>query len=668
MNNGVSQYSFRIRAENNLLKNYIYSDSITENFCVTNNNNESCYFLIPIVNIQKNANLFLYSISSNISDNLIISYRKVRLYEKISNKSKFDYQYEKTSKDQFITNMLFINNSELNMTENENILIKIDVPEKGTITLLHTFKVNLFESLLNPKNKIIYSMNQNEELYLNIPNGMKSLVHINSIKGKGKIGYEFDDSNMQTISGKYSALYLQSLENNDNRRIKIKTDSDNSFYFYIYIKIGSIKRNINGINLGSAVLRTGDGFPIEFYSKISENEGYTINFNINNIKEIEDQNSDISIFKIKAYIVNEEIDTFVYSDTNPFIGKYEAGFGILKLVLSSEDIKKDYKKNKNNYIYLMIEELNTNPSILNNIQGEISILQNNKIDYVAPENIYINSNLEPNKNLTHKYKLIKKNTNDKIDRLNTNLSSIDHEEKENLGKKNIDIKLDDNYESFIFKVYSDEIMDNKNNLSYTLRYRTDGGKKEFNDYKTIANTNGELEIKIQNNDKFKNVEITIPSIQNSKNLQKVNSTYYLKIYKNDENEIMIDNTISIVDGIEPCKTYEFKFDGEKYNKSIEIPSENSYYITVTAITPDKELLAYKSFLIDKDYMKDKKDNKSNFWIIFGIIISLILILGVFVFIYNHYKRKKSINNDELMQQKTYMNIGLNDGADLEEHD
>ena len=161
--------------------------------------------------------------------------------------------------------------------------------------------------------------------------------------------------------------------------------------------------------MGSANLRTGEGFPIEFYSKISENEGYTINFNINNIKEIEDQNSEISNFKIKAYIVTEEIIerlklevTFVFSKAKPFIGKYETGFGILKLILSIEDIKKYYEKFKNNYIYLIMEELNTNPSILKNIKGEISILQNNKLNYVAPENIYINSNLEPSIYSTHR--------------------------------------------------------------------------------------------------------------------------------------------------------------------------------------------------------------------------------------------------------------------------
>ena len=74
-------------------------------------------------------------------------------------------QYEIISKDQFIKNMSFIANSNLTFNDDENILIKIFAPEKLTITLLHIFKSNLYESLLIQKNKKVYNMNLNEELY-----------------------------------------------------------------------------------------------------------------------------------------------------------------------------------------------------------------------------------------------------------------------------------------------------------------------------------------------------------------------------------------------------------------------------------------------------------------------------------------------------------------------
>jgi len=684
LNNRVSQYSFRIRAEQKLINNYIYADINTENICETKDNNQFCYFVIPIINEQEKQNLLLYAISTSNSDDLIISYKTIKIHQNITNGEYIDDdKYEITSEGEFIKNMLFIPYSKLNISENENILIKIEVPEKGITTLLYTFKTNLKESMLNPKNKILYYMNPNEELYLDIPKGAKSLVHINVINGKAKGGYEDDENSTQEISGKYSSMYLQSTENNEeNRRIFFKTDSENYFYFYAYIKMGSVKRNINDIGIGSGKLRTGEGFPIEFYSKISENKDYTINFNIQNIKEIEDLDSKINIFNIKGYIVVDEIieklkldETFVYSGT-PYIGKYETGFGIAKLVLTKEDIQKYYNKNKTNYIYLIIEDSYANPSILNNIIGEITILQNNNIDYVAPNNIYINGNLEPGIESTNKYRLIKKNPNDKKIRVEFSSSSenvkyklyynetqnllsttqVDYDSKQNLGKQNIDINLDDNYNSLIFEIYNDKIENDKNKLSYTLRYRTDEGKKIFKNYKL----NGTTEIKVNKENKIKKVELTIPSIQDSDTMEIISANYYLKLYKQSKNDLFINNTISVVDGIEPYKSYEFKMNETSIKKNIEIPNDsNVYYVSITAVTSDKELLSYNSFLIDE---KNKLSNNILFWILIGILI-LLLLIAIIIVLHCICKKRK---NKNVIEDSKIPIMPLNNENNLEE--
>ena len=250
LKNGVSQYSFRIRIENKLIPNYIISDMSTENIYEANNKNEICYFLMPIINTQKNSNLFLYAISTSNSDDLVISYKKIEMNVNIIKNGKYidDNIYTKVSKAQFIKNMLYISNTEMNLNENDNILIKIETPESGMVTLLHTFKTNLLESLLNPKNKQLFYVNPNSELYLNIPQGVKGLVHINVISGKARLGYENDEENIQEISGKYSSMYFQITENNLNR-IKIMTLKESDFSFYAYIKIGAVKRNINEMKL-----------------------------------------------------------------------------------------------------------------------------------------------------------------------------------------------------------------------------------------------------------------------------------------------------------------------------------------------------------------------------------------------------------------------------------
>jgi len=321
----VSIYNFRFRLEHKLFRNFVYSDANTRSFCLTKTNNETCYFLIPVINIHKKSDLFLYSLSSNKSDDLILSYKKVKLTDNLTNKI-YD-NYEKTSKGQFIQNMLFINNSELNISENDIILIKIDVPFIGTVSLLHTFKSNLYESILCPINKLLYRLNPNEELYLNIPNNFKSLVNIKVIDGKAKVGYKYDENNLREISGKESSIIIQGEENNG---IKIKTDSENSFYFYTFLQSSSRKRNINEISFGSSQIMTNEGFPIEFFSKFNQNEDYIINFKINNIKEIVNENSKISVFSMKAFIITEEIleklksdETFIYLG-EPFIGKYDS--------------------------------------------------------------------------------------------------------------------------------------------------------------------------------------------------------------------------------------------------------------------------------------------------------------------------------------------------------
>ena len=697
LENKVSQYNLRIRVENKYIKNYIYSDTNNENTCETKEDNQYCYFIIPIINVQQYANLFLYALS-NESENLIISYKKINL--EIDNNDNHD-EYTKNSEGQFIQNMLIIKNNELNLNENDNILIRIKSPKKGIITLLYTFKSYLKDCLLNPNNKVVYSMNPNEELYLDMPDGLKSLVQINVIDGKGYIGYEDDKNILQELSGKYSSICLQSDENDENKKIKIKTDSENSFYFYTSLKINSNKRNINIISKGSFSLKTIKGFPIEFYSQISENKDYTINFNINNIKKNQNENLNLCEFSIKAYIVSEDIidlltndDSYVYIG-EPFKGKYESGLDISKLDLSKEDIKKYYKSNKINYVYIIVEASNNNPFILNQIYGEISILENNNLDIIAPDNVYINGNLKSDQNHINKYKLIKKNIKDKKIRVEFSSSSesvkyrinpenIIATETSYLGKKNIDINVEEISDPIIFEIYAENKEEDKNKLSYSFRYRTDEGIKTFKNYETFGNTKGKFTLanktKIQDKN-MTSVQLSIPSILESNNIRNLlenenNSPnyYYLKIYtcSEKEKELNNSNTISIIEGgMELNKAYEFTFNENIHNKTIDIPLDKNIYITIKAVTPDKELLSYDSLFIDKEQKEENNENENenknkneptdtivnrsnvHFYSIIILLTSIIIILIMIIFIC-FIKKKRTKNKDiDLQKDELY---------------
>ena len=133
-------------------------------------------------------------------------------FSKVNLNKKEEIKFEYSTENQFIKNMLTISNEILKQTlkNGEDILIKINVPEKGTITLLNTFKTNLKETFIHFKSKTVYDIEKNKEILLNVPSGQRNLIHINIIDGEGKIGFENEDA--QIINGKYSAIYLQSEE------------------------------------------------------------------------------------------------------------------------------------------------------------------------------------------------------------------------------------------------------------------------------------------------------------------------------------------------------------------------------------------------------------------------------------------------------------------------
>ena len=686
LNDGIVQYNFRGRANNTYIDNYIYTDTNTETICETKNNNETCIFLIPVVNnrafIENNQNLFIYAVSTSSSDNLILSFSKVNLNKKEA--IKFEYSTEGN----FIKNMLNIPNNILQtLKEGEDILIKVEVPEKGTITLLNTFKTNIKESYIHFKSKIAFNVESNKELLLNIPSGQKHLVHINIIDGEGKVGFENDNENMQSISGKYSSMYLQSEENNKNLKIKVET-KDNPFKFYSYIKIGTNTRNINKISIGSsAKFKTGEGFPIEFYSQLpnKNNNDYNINFRISNIKELNEINnlseSKTSLFIIKAFIVDvntiEKLrndESIIYSGNvnNTFEGKYESGFGIAKLIIKKEKI--NIIQNNNNYIYIVIDADSSNVKKFKNINAELNILEVNNIDYSAPDNIYLNGNLD-SKNNKNEFKLTKKYENDKkirvelssseeikfsiakakISKISRNLEDIKYEESKGLGKKNIDINIENIMEPLIFSIYQDNITENKS-IYYSFKYRTDKGNTKFTNYSNYGDNEGIIINNYTLEENKIKLHLKFPSVINKENQNLIKAKYYLKIFNYNENAIVVNDTISVIDSIHPVYSDEYNFEelNNYYEKDLILINNNndSYYCTLSAVViDDNEFIGYKSFIVNITKEKKKENdekNKIQWWHIVLIVLLVILIVVLVIFIILHFKRK----NSELIDEKT----------------
>ena len=681
LNDGIGQFSFRARVDNQYYKEYIYTDTNTETICNINNNNENCVFLIPVLNnkiFAENAqNLFLYAFSSANSENLILSFSKVNLNK------KEEIHFEFSTENQFIKNMLTISNDVLKtLKKGEDILIKVFVPEKGTITLLNTFKTNLKESFVHFKSRIVYNVEPNKELLLNVPSGHRNLVHINVIDGEGKIGFENDEK--QIINGKYSAFYLQ-FEENNNEKIKVKTEKL-GLKFYVYLKIGTNKRNINQISLGtSAKFSTKKGFPVEFYFSLPENieRDFNINFRVNNIKEFNDDfNKEIteiktSKFNIKVFVVDEKTiekikndENIIYSgnELNTFEGKYEAGFGISKIILKKESLN-SYAKN---YIYIKIDADASNIKKFSDINAELNVFEVNNIDYYAPNNVYLNGNLD-HQNNKNEFKIIKKNEKDKKIRVELSSSEIvsfsisllnisqvykflsediTYEVSKGLGKKYIDINVEAINNPLLFTIYHENLPENKN-IYFSFKYKSGN---DFKNYVDLGNKEGLIENEWEKEKNKLILNFKFFSIIDKETSIKVDTKYYLKIYKHDQNEIVINNTISVVDNISPVLSFEYNFEVLKdfYEKELEIENvknDENYYATLTAIVvDDDEFVAYKSFSFKK-IEKDKEKSKSKFWIVFIIIIIVLIIVGVLICIYF----KKNKNNNSNSNSESSMN-------------
>ena len=194
-------------------------------------------------------------------------------------------------------------------------------------------------------------------------------------------------------------------------------------------------------------------------------------------------------------------------------------------------------------------------------------------------------------------------------------------------------------------------------MSYTLRYRTDKENK-FKNYIT----DGEIKLieqKKENN--MRNITLSIPTLKDNSTSEIIMVEYYLKIYKYSENDLLINNTISIVDNLDPYQIIEFTINNTVYNHTITIPNDNNkYYIIINAITNERELLSYNAFIIDGEENKQNEDGKEKekqeekkdkeglkwYWILIIILAVLILIVAILLVVRYILKNRKNQVEDE----------------------
>ena len=168
--------------------------------------------------------------------------------------------------------------------------------------------------------------------------------------------------------------------------------------------------------------------------------------------------------------------------------------------------------------------------------------------------------------------------------------------------------------------------------------------------------NGDIKIiKETKDNNIRNISLSIPIIKDNETSKIISAEYYLKIYQFSDKDLFINNTISIIDNLDPYKIIEFTTNETEYNNTITVPNDkNKYYMRVNAITNERELLSYNSFIIDINNEKDggqKEESKGGLeWYYILLIILAILILLVIIIFSIRYAMKKRENKIEVVEQ------------------
>ena len=676
-NNNIELYLLRFQSTNIKLPQLIYADSDMQTYCINNINN-ICYFIIPLSFYDKISDLIIYAESKDLNEEIEIYASLVdinrfessneNLYKLLPNKNSEFVSYKNFNK-----NYVYINYSSLKT--NKYILIGVYNPIQTLVTLMTSFKTYIKQAIINPQTKTVFKLKNKEILNIDFPifndnNNIYNVLYLTAIEGEGYVYLE--EENKILISGEHET-FISELKNKNKLNIVC---NGKYFYFYVWYKYNNNINNINEIDFGtSSLINEYKNFPFHYYVKINEN--FDINFNLK-FKNIKKYDLNLNKFTIEGYIINEDElneiknnNNNVLNDLFKFNGFYEFTIQSFKLIITKEEIKKYITKNKQNYLYVIINTSSNKIKNNNLFQNEIIIIPNNNPSFSIPSNKYINSNLYNNKNI-NTYGITMKNNNDTAIRIifipsnknNINWAvNVYDKDKTNedymikgvqcnsyeFGGNYIIDLINDPNKNYVFSVFNNN---NNNYLSYSFKYLTNKGEY-FNNYSYYLNEQGKFEYYYNSNKKKLTIALPIIKktiINNNNNIQiKLNINYYIKIYDNYSTSLEFSNE-------EPIYFFKYEINSNDYSnysiKEINIKNmknNRNFYLVLTGETEDNEIITFNTYNPYKNKgepitEENKEDSKKRNKFLRIIIILVIIIIIVIIFILVGLKITKNKDN------------------------
>ena len=314
-------------------------NSIRNEFCKINNN-EPCYFIIPIEIYNKKEDLRFLVPNADNAEISITKIKKDSLYDDevinnyINKEKNYNYKY-----------------SEYKNTDHSNektLLVKVNYYYKELIF----FVSSIFELISNDNENIyqeeynIINLKNNEEIQISPFEKIGFIDYeINLVKGKGKISnYNNDTNNEYTLESGFQEN-INLLGNSEQvSYIKIESQKDDSIFYY-RISINENYNNLVELNFRKSnyyryfnIDKIQNIWPLNFYMKLNLEENES-----NSLKDINLNYKITNYYEDKTEIENgfgESYNTNIYLVDSSFILKNKL---VDKLEPTSEDLNNIYE-------------------------------------------------------------------------------------------------------------------------------------------------------------------------------------------------------------------------------------------------------------------------------------------------------------------------------------
>lgn len=699
-------FTMKLRTPKMGYNEYIQVNSDQYTLCkTTNENNNTCYFLIDVRNEVTVQNIYMHAWGKTGTK---IKY----MTAKVINGSEFDFWNKNKMKEYTPipgeTGGDNIFNSEtyepdhllipiLKYKIGDYIIIAVQTDQPTTLFYLSSFYTYVKKIVPNSATYTLFHIYSNEKtnnfLSFNFPNDNNYLIHFVSVDNDGLI--DINQNTYFNLRGNHDQIAI-AMKSKEDLFVNVTTKNKKGLGFYVYYEMRP-EDNFDVVEFGKSTqyfyqFYENVNFPLMYYAEIPEDiDGdldLMISFKNLTYNELQKDIFDTDDFNIKGVITDQEtvFEKKKNKKINPLgkniiYGKYDAGVRLGKIHYTKKDLEK-VEKSKGRYAFVVLEKPWTNLNKYAGAQTEITIVASNSDLSAIQTNQYIVGNLNNGFKGYVKY-LLKKDeiedkfihiqfaTNGNIDwTINAKSDSVDFyrngtkfvEKKYEGGRSLVKINCEKDsafYLSVFYKNGNHEVK-NEKLANFIFKYFSSVNNKRA-EYSPKSN-------KIDYSFNDGTLKLKFDPLYKDNNF--ISTTYWVKVMTYDEKEKLNENleTISLTESNPYTITRDIiKEKKQLKDGKVEISFNNfkdnePYDLVVFAMTNDnyREYYSYKTLVNPLNVKYSNKTSHKGVGLIVLLIFVIVGLIGFLVYIYIKMKNQ----NDELKKKVESISFVDNATEDL----